>query len=195
MLEWILIIATLVFAFETKPAINSLHAGFQDEEHGITHAVPALISTWLVYLAYAVILGFTYGWLAVAFPIILTVMQYGSAAILCVLAFLIWSRDKEIAEENYLALGEEFVIKAISLGIPLIMVVMYSLFLDFTKPLTLQIVVMTIGVVVVSFISQVVWVVIGLVIDHEYFSTETVTRFDQIMSGVIVLLAVLAVFI
>ena len=195
MLEWILIIATLVFAFETKPAINSLHAGFRDEEHGITHAVPALISTWLVYLAYAVILGFTYGWLAVAFPIILTVMQYGSAAILCVLAFLIWSRDKEIAEENYLALGEEFVIKAISLGIPLIMVVMYSLFLDFTKPLTLQIVVMTIGVVVVSFISQVVWVVIGLVIDHEYFSTETVTRFDQIMSGVIVLLAVLAVFI
>ncbi|TNG03459.1 MAG: hypothetical protein EP297_00345 [Gammaproteobacteria bacterium] len=195
MLEWILIIATLVFTFETKPVINSLHAGFQDEEHGITHAVPALISTWLVYLAYAVILGFTYGWLAVAFPIILTVMQYGSAAILCVLAFLIWSRDKEIAEENYLSLGEEFLVKAISVGIPLIMIVMYSLFLDFTKPLTLQIVVMTIGVVVVSFLTQVIWLIIGLVIDHEYFSTETVTKFDKIMAGVIVLLAVLAVFI
>ena len=150
MLLWLLIIATLVFALETRPVVNSLHAGFQAEEHGITHAIPALVSTWLVYLAYAVILGFTYGWLAVAFPIILDVMKYGSAVILCVLAFLVWTRDKEITEENYLKLGEEFVIKAISVGIPLIMIVMYSLFLDFTKPLTLQIIVMTIGVVVVS---------------------------------------------
>ena len=63
MLLWLLIIATLVFALETRPVFNSLHAGFQDEEHGITHAIPALVSTWLVYLAYAVILGFTYGWL------------------------------------------------------------------------------------------------------------------------------------
>jgi threonine/homoserine/homoserine lactone efflux protein len=195
MLEWILIIATLVFAFETRPVMNSLHAGFQDEEHGITHAIPALVSTWLVYLAYAVILGFTYGWLAVAFPIILTVMKYGSVVILCLLAFLIWSRDKEIVEENYLSLGEEFLIKAISLGIPLIMIVMYSLFLDFTKPLTLQIIVMTVGVVVVSFISQVVWVVVGLVMDNEFFATETVIKFDRVMAGIIVLLAVLVAFI
>jgi threonine/homoserine/homoserine lactone efflux protein len=195
MLLWLLIIATLVFALETRPVINSLHAGFQDEEHGITHAVPALVSTWLVYLAYAVILGFTYGWLAVAFPIILDVMKYGSAVILCVLAFLVWTRDKEIAEENYLTLGEEFIIKAISVGIPLIMIVMYSLFLDFTKPLTAQIIVMTIGVVVVSFLSQVVWVVVGLVVDNEFFSTETVSKFDKVMTGIIVLLAVLAVFI
>ena len=122
-------------------------------------------------------------------------MKYGSVVILCLLAFLIWSRDKEIVEENYLSLGEEFLIKAISLGIPLIMIVMYSLFLDFTKPLTLQIIVMTVGVVVVSFISQVVWVVVGLVMDNEFFATETVIKFDRVMAGIIVLLAVLVAFI
>jgi threonine/homoserine/homoserine lactone efflux protein len=195
MLEWLLIIVTLIFAFETKPVVNTLHTGFQDEEHGITHAIPALVSTWLVYLAYSAVLGFTYGWLLVKFPVMLTIMKYGSVAIMAALAFLIWSRDKEIVEENYLPLKEEFLVKAISVGIPLIMIVMYSLFLDPVKPLMVQVLPMIIGVVAFSFIVQVVWVVIGLVMDHAYFSTETVSKIDKVLTGIIVLLAVLIFFL
>jgi threonine/homoserine/homoserine lactone efflux protein len=111
------------------------------------------------------------------------------------LAFLIWSRDKEIVEENYLPLKEEFLVKAISVGIPLIMIVMYSLFLDPVKPLMVQVLPMIIGVVAFSFIVQVVWVVIGLVMDHAYFSTETVSKIDKVLTGIIVLLAVLIFFL
>jgi threonine/homoserine/homoserine lactone efflux protein len=195
MLEWLLIIVTLIFAFETKPVINTLHTGFEDEEHGITHAIPALASTWLVYLVYSTVLGFTYGWLVVKFPLMLTVMKYGSVVIMAVLAFLIWTRDKEIVEENYLSLKEEFLIKAISIGIPLIMIVMYSLFLDPVKPLTVQVVPMIIGVVVFSFIAQFVWAVVALVVDHDFFATETAAKFDKVLTGIIVLLAVLIIFL
>ena len=193
MIEWFLIIAPLVFGYGSKAVINMVHAGFQNEEHGIKDALPALSSTYLVYIAYTVVIGFTYGWIIHAFPQLLVIVKYVSVAVMCGLAYLIWSRDKEITEENILSIGEEFLVGAIRPVIPLIVIVMFSVFMDVTRPLGLQVIVMTIGLVILNFITQVFWITAGQVLDNEFFSEKTLIMLDRAMAGLYVLLAIVII--
>jgi len=195
MIEWFLIIAPLVFGYGSKAVINTVHAGFQNEEHGIKDALPALISSYLVYMAYTVVIGLTYGWLIHAFPQLLVIVKYLGVVAMCGLAYMIWSRDKEITAENYLTIGEEFLVKAIRPIIPLIVFVMFSVFLDVTRPVGLQVIVMAVGLVLLSFITQVFWIMASQVLDNEVFSTKTLTLLDRVMAGLYVLLAAYIVII
>lgn len=197
MFEWFLITAPLVFAFGTKPVMKTIVTIYQDEEHGITHAAPALFSVYLVYAAYALILGYSYGWLLISFPapVFHMVIKYCSVVILFGLAYLIWARDKEIAAENYLSLSEEFVVRAIDPALPLIIIVMYSVFIDITRPLGAQVIAMTIGVVTLSFITHVIWLVASFILDNDFFSAATLVKIDRIMAAVFCLLAALIIML
>ena len=190
MFEWLAIMSPVVFGFGSLAVINVAHAGLKNEEHGITHAIPSLLGTHLVYAAYALIIGFTYGWIILTFPVLLMIMKYASVAILALLAYMIWSRDKAISEENYLSFVEEFIIQAVRPAIPLMMVVMYSVFLDVTRPLALQVIAMTVGLVILSFITQVFWLIAGMVLDHDVFSGKMLKALDRSLAVVYGLLAI-----
>ena len=71
MFEWLVIMSPVVFGFGSLAVINVAHAGLRNEEHGITHAIPSLLGTHIVYVAYALIIGFTYGWIILTFPVLL----------------------------------------------------------------------------------------------------------------------------
>ena len=79
MFEWLAIMAPVVFGFGSLAVINVAHAGLRNTEHGITHAIPSLLGAHLVYLAYTLIIGFTYGWLLLTFPspVLLMIVKYG----------------------------------------------------------------------------------------------------------------------
>gem|GEM_PF-4854909 len=195
MFEWLAIISPIVFGFGSLAMVNVAHFGLRNEEHGITHAIPSLLSTHLVYLAYVLVIGLTYGWIILRFPILLMIMKFVSLVLIGLFAYMIWSRDKTISEENYLTLGEEFLIQAAKPAIPLMIVVMLSVFLDVTRPLMLQTITIMIGLVLLSFITQVFWLVAGMVLDHDVFSENLLKTLDRSLAGVYVLLAVWVVFL
>lgn len=184
MFEWFVIIAPIVFGFGSLEVINIMHAGLQDEEHGITHAIPSLLSIHFVYLVYALLIGFTYGWLVLFFPVLLTIMKYGSVVLLVALAYLIWSRKKAIVEGNYMSFKEEFMAQAVTPIVPLIMVIMYSLFLEAGRPLGSYVIAMSIGLVVLSFVTQIFWVAAGMVLDDDVLSEKLLSKLDHIFAGV-----------
>ena len=189
MIDWILIIAPLVFGFGSKLVIKVIYTGLEEEDLGIRQALPALASTYLVYVAYTVVIGLTYGWILHSFPQLSVIVQYISVVAMCGLAYLILMRSKSLAAENYLSIGEEFMVRAIRPAMPLIVFVLFSVFLDVTKPLVLQVVVMTLGFIVLSFITQVFWIVASQVLDNEVYSEKTLTILDRVMTGLYVLLA------
>jgi len=188
-IDWILIFAPLVFGFGSKLVIKVIYTGLEEEDLGIKQALPALASTYLVYVAYTVVLGLTYGWILHSFPQLSVIVQYVSVVAMCGLAYLILMRSKSLAAENYLSIGEEFMVRAAKPIIPLIVFVLFSVFLDVTKPLVLQIVVMTIGFIILSFITQVFWIVASQVLENEVYSEKTLTILDRVMTGLYVLLA------
>ncbi|MCW8964283.1 MAG: hypothetical protein OQL16_10845 [Gammaproteobacteria bacterium] len=189
MIDWILIIAPLVFGFGSKLVIKVIYTGLEEEDLGIRQALPALASTYLVYVAYTVVIGLTYGWILHSFPQLSVIVQYISVVAMCGLAYLILMRSKSLAAENYLSIGEEFMVRAIRPATPLIVFVLFSVFLDVTKPLVLQVVVMTLGFIVLSFTTQVFWIVASQVLDNEVYSEKTLTILDRVMTGLYVLLA------
>lgn len=197
MFEWLLVLAPLVFGFSTYQVFNVVHSGQQNEEQGIVQALPSLVSTYLVYLAYTLLIGFTYGWLILSFPypILLAIVKYAGVAMMLVLAYLIWARPKVLAPENYLPINEEFVIRAVHPAIPLIVLMMYSVFIDVTKPVMLQTVAMSIGLVVLSLLTHVFWIIAGQVLDDDFFVEKTVRVLDRVMAAIYVLLAVMIVFL
>ena len=122
-------------------------------------------------------------------------VKYAGVLIMFVLAYLIWARSKVLVTENCLALKEEFLIQAIRPVIPLIVLMMYSTFIDVTKPLLMQAIAMGIGVVLLSFLTHVFWIVAGQVLDDDFFTEKTVKTFDRAMAVVYVLLAVMMIFL
>jgi len=189
MFEWLAIMSPVVFGFGSLAVMNVTYAGLHNEEHGITQAIPSLLATHVVYVAYAMIIGLTYGWIIMTFPVLLMIMKYVGVVLLGMLAYMIWSRDKTMSEENYLSFGDEFLVQAVKPAIPLMIVIMFPVFLDITRPLVAQVVAMMIGLVILSFITQGFWLIAGKVLDHNVFSGSLLTTLDRSFAVVYGLLA------
>ena len=193
MLTWLLFIAPLLFGFESKSIFAAIHGGYQDEEQGIRQSLPTLFSSYAVYVAHTVVIGFTLGWIIHTFALALMVMKYASAVLLCGLAYLIWSRRKGLDTSYARPLKEEFMLRVRQPVYPLIVTIMYSLLINVTWPLGLQVVVMSLYLVALAFFTHVFWIVAFQFLGGRFYSSRTLMIMDRVLAGIFVLLAVLVV--
>lgn len=192
MLQWLLAMTPLVVGFDSKPIINALYAASQDEDSGIVPAIPSLASKYLAYVTHVFVIGLSYGWLVKTLNLS-GLAQYIGAGCLGILAYLIVAREKRVVREKYLSFAEEYLINLIRPTVPLIVIVMLSIFVDPAQPLGAYVGVMAIGLVLLSFLTQLGWVIASMVSKIESFDRKKQMYFDWAMAIIYILTAVVVV--
>lgn len=171
MMEWLLVTFPLVFS----PGPANIVALLSGAQVGLKRSIPLFLGIDMVYLAYALLMGFGLGKLLAVYPSLIGIMKYGGAGCVVWFGISMWRRAK-IRNKNFsLGFKEGIAIQALNPKFPIILLAMFSAFLIPSEPLVPQVLLLSLAILALNVFTQFCWGgaggLIGRILTGDRFAT------------------------
>lgn len=181
--EWFAVMFPLVFSPGPANIIASISGGAV----GIKRSVPLFAGINLIYISYSLIIGLGVGVFLLSQPIILVFLQYFGAAFIVWLGVKMWFRSKDRDKEIQLGFKEGIIIQSTNPKFPIILITMYSTFLNPADSPILQVVRLTISILLLNILTQFSWALAGKLLGNQLVSERANKNQDKFFSILLML--------
>lgn len=178
MLEWLLVMFPLVFS----PGPANIIASISGARGGIKRSLPLFAGIDVVYFVYSMVMGLGVGGILLTEPKLMAVLKYAGATFIVWLGIKMWFRSKHRDHAIHLGFKEGFMIQAMNPKFPIILVTMFSVFLQPLKPPLMQVLTLSLGILALNIFTQLTWAAMGKTLKRHLGTDEANTRQDQIFA-------------
>lgn len=185
-LDWLTLMIPLVFS----PGPINIIASISGAQTRFRKTVPFLISVNIVYVFYALITGFGVGELVATWPILLLLMQLGGGAFIVWQGISMWRRERGDDANESFGFREGFILQALNPKIIIVLITMFSAFLQLDKPLVSQVLILSLGALILNILNVVLYAVAGVALGSRLKSPELMRRQDQVFAILLVLVGI-----
>lgn len=184
--EWLAVMFPLVFS----PGPANIVAGISGARVGIRKSIPLFMGINIIYISYSLIIGFGIGAILTSVPQVLIIIKYFGAAFVCWLGIKLWMRSKQRDETVHLGLKEGLIIQSMNPKFPIILLTMFSTFLNTEHSPFSQVVILTFSIFTLNVFTQFSWALMGHWIGKSLNSEKTNEIQDRFFAVLMVLVGI-----
>ncbi|MEL6820223.1 MAG: LysE family translocator [Calditrichota bacterium] len=177
-----------------SPGPINIIASISGAQAGFRNSIPFLVSVNIVYIIYALITGFGVGELLATWPILLLLMQLGGGAFIIWQGIAMWRRKREADNDESFGFREGFILQALNPKVIIVLITMFSAFLQLEKSLLPQVLMLSAGALILNIMNVILYAIAGVALGSRLKSPELMRKQDQAFSVLLVLVGVWIVF-
>ena len=172
---------------EDELAYKKNIAAISGAQVGLKKSLPLFAGIHVVYIVYALIVGFGMGLALQTFPELLTAMKLIGALFVIWLGISLWRRPKSRELKVRMGFKEGVVLHALNPKYPVVLLTMYSTFLIETDPILWQVLTLSFSICLLNVFTQLVWCSAGMFLGRSFTSDESGLVQDRVFSVLLVL--------
>jgi len=180
---WLTLMIPLVFS----PGPINIISSISGAQVGFKKTIPFLISTNIVYFAYGLITGLGVGQLLAAYPALMLIMQYGGGAFIAWQGISLLRRQRGATEEQSFGFREGLILQALNPKIVIILITMYSAFLEMDQSLLPQVLLLTVGTIALNILNVSLYTMAGQLLGSRLSSPKMMRRQDQFFGVLLII--------
>ncbi|MGH1366368.1 MAG: LysE family translocator [Calditrichia bacterium] len=187
---WLTLMIPLVFS----PGPINIISSISGAQVGFKKSIPFLISINIVYFAYGLITGLGVGQLLAAYPALMMLMQYGGGAFIAWQGITLCRRQRSAGTEQSFGFREGLILQALNPKIIIILITMYSAFLEMDRPLVQQVLLLTAGTIILNILNVTIYTVAGQLLGSRLSSPKMMRRQDQVFRILLIIVGLWIAF-
>ena len=189
MLSWLSVMFPLVFS----PGPTNVIVAMSGARYGLRGSLPLLIGINIVYLSYTLLLGLGAGTILDKYPQLLVAIQYAGSAFICYLAYRTWQSERAADDprtHTAMKLIDGMLLQALNPKFPVILLIMFSTFLESGEALLPQVMTLSVAIVLLNVFTLVCWTLGGKIITRSFQSERSVQLQNNAFAVMLLVLAI-----
>ncbi len=182
-----------MFPLVFSPGPANIIAAIAGARYGLIRSIPVLLGIDLVYLLYALLLGFGARTLFGSYPQTLVVIKYLGAAYIIFLSYKMFTSERNLDDRkggSDLRFIDGVFLQALNPKFPIILAIMFTTFLDPREPNSLQVFVLSFSILALNVFTQIVWATAGHWITNTFTSKRNVYIQNSVFCLMLVAVAI-----
>ena len=182
-----------MFPLVFSPGPANIIEALAGARYGLIRSIPVLVGFDLVYLLYALLVGFGASIIFDSYPQTLVAIKYLGAAYILYLSYKLFTSERSLDDGKGgtdLRFIDGVFLQALNPKFPIILAIMFTTFLDPREPNSLQVLVLSFSILALNVFTQIVWATAGHWITNTFTSKRNVYIQNSVFCLMLVAVAI-----